>query len=171
MATIADELLNDFGVSGDENDEEQLDSTYLDNYADQNGDGKGALGEGQYAGMELDGDEEEPDDDVEGHVNLKAEVEEDAEETKARIEKMELHNVSDVRSVAGLMKQLEPLLEVSLPMPSTEIHIYEASSLNFLNTALTIRSVYRKSTITDLFRLAKKRETSATSKTTRSTSF
>ncbi|SMQ46674.1 unnamed protein product [Zymoseptoria tritici ST99CH_1A5] len=111
MATIADELLNDFGDSGDENDEEQNDSTYLDNYADQDGEAKETSGEGQEGGMELDGDEEEPDEDVEGHVNLKAETEEDPEETKARVEKMELHKVSDVRSVAGLMKQLEPLLE------------------------------------------------------------
>jgi U4/U6 small nuclear ribonucleoprotein PRP31 len=114
MATIADELLNDFGDSGDENEEEQIDSTYLDNYADQNGDAKEKAGEAQNGDMDLDDDEEEPDEDVEGHTNLKAEPEEDAEETKARVEKMELHNVSDVRSVAGLMKQLEPLLEVSL---------------------------------------------------------
>ena len=36
---------------------------------------------------------------------------EDEEEAKARIEKMQLASVSDVRSVAGLMKQLEPVME------------------------------------------------------------
>jgi U4/U6 small nuclear ribonucleoprotein PRP31 len=40
---------------------------------------------------------------------------EDEEEAKARIEKMQLASVSDVRSVAGLMRQLEPVMEVSTP--------------------------------------------------------
>ena len=70
--------------------------------------------------MELDGDEEEPDDadiDASAPSHLKMEDAEDEEETKARVEKMELKTVSDVRSVAGLMKQLEPVLEVSTPRP------------------------------------------------------
>ena len=39
---------------------------------------------------------------------------EDEEETKAKIEKMQLGGVDDVRSVAGLMRTLEPVLEVSI---------------------------------------------------------
>jgi hypothetical protein len=42
---------------------------------------------------------------------------EDEEETKAKVEKMQLGGVDDVRSVAGLMKSLEPVLEVSTPFP------------------------------------------------------
>ena len=38
---------------------------------------------------------------------------EDEEEAKAKVEKMQLGGVDDVRSVAGLMKTLEPVLEVS----------------------------------------------------------
>ena len=42
----------------------------------------------------------------------------DEEATKAKVEKMQLGGVDDVRSVAGLMKTLEPVLEVSTPLPS-----------------------------------------------------
>ena len=48
---------------------------------------------------------------------------EDEEETKAKVEKMELGGVDDVRSVAKLMKTLEPVLEVSTSYfpPSTTL--------------------------------------------------
>lgn len=107
MATIADELLNDFG-SDDEN-EENLDENDFganDTAAPQQNGGS----------MVLDGDEEAPDDDADADgtnmpSHLTLDEEETEEETKARVEKLELANVSDVRSVAGLMKQLDPLLE------------------------------------------------------------
>jgi U4/U6 small nuclear ribonucleoprotein PRP31 len=64
--------------------------------------------------MELDGDEEEVDEDADmAGVNDTAVDVEDEEETKAKVEKMELGGVDDVRSVAKLMKTLEPVLEVS----------------------------------------------------------
>jgi U4/U6 small nuclear ribonucleoprotein PRP31 len=118
MATIADELLNDFGDSDDDNEEN---SNEFALNGGENDDGT-VQAEGTAHGeiktdMELDDDEEAPDSEEDESVpsHLKVEAGEDAEEAKARVEKMALHNVSDVRTVAGLMKQLEPLLEVSHP--------------------------------------------------------
>ncbi|KAF2162211.1 hypothetical protein M409DRAFT_27218 [Zasmidium cellare ATCC 36951] len=117
MATIADELFNDFEDSGDENEEERVDDKYFGESGDVSktaGGVKSEAGSGQDGAMELDGDEEAAGDDVDGSnvpSHLKMEEDETEEETKARVEKMALQNVTDVRSVAGLMKQLEPLLE------------------------------------------------------------
>jgi U4/U6 small nuclear ribonucleoprotein PRP31 len=133
MTTIADELLNDFEDSGSEQEEERnddlLDST--DGLTGANGTSSIYTENG---GMELQGDEEEPDeDDIEGVVpsHLKVEAGEDEEETKQRVEKMELKTVSDVRSVAGLMKQLDPVIEVCVPTKPK--HQYKSS----LFTSLT----------------------------------
>lgn len=124
MATIADELLNDFEDSGDENEEQEVDNNFFGEEGVTSQAENGVKSEpeaGQNGAMELDGDEEEPgDEDLDGTdvpAHLKKEEEETEEETKARVEKMELQSVSDVRSVAGLMKQLDPLLKVS-PSPN-----------------------------------------------------
>lgn len=71
--------------------------------------------------MELDDDEEadgDGDEDM-GSMGLPAvhggselADDDDEEARKAKVEKMQLGNVDDVRSVAGLMKVLEPVLEV-----------------------------------------------------------
>lgn len=120
MATIADELLNDFGDSSDE-DEAQVDEKdfSLDDTADGTQSG---LALPQDGSMILDDDEEAPDEDNLDGTNvpshLRIDEDETAEETKARIDKMELQNVSDVRSVAGLMRQLDPLLGVSTSPPA-----------------------------------------------------
>lgn len=72
--------------------------------------------------MELDGDEEEDGDGDEDmgsrgppavHGGSELADDDDEEARKAKVEKMQLGNVDDVRSVAGLMKVLEPVLEVS----------------------------------------------------------
>ena len=105
MSTLADDLLKDFEDSGSENEDQQ-----------ENEDGvfptppttNGASPDG----MILDGDEEADDEDVSMNGDLKDA--EDEDEAKAKVEKMELGRVSDVRSVAGLMKTLEPVLEVSI---------------------------------------------------------
>lgn len=116
MATIADELLNDFEDSGSEDGDAQN-----DDFAGDGASGEKAAfhtGKQSNGAMELEDDEEAPQDaDGEGPApsHLRMEEAEDEEETKARVEKMELKAVSDVRSVAGLMKQLEPVMEVSLP--------------------------------------------------------
>ncbi|KAK3114505.1 U4/U6-U5 snRNP complex subunit prp31 [Teratosphaeriaceae sp. CCFEE 6253] len=118
MATVADELLNDFESDGNEQDNEHND-TFLEDGGDMEPpETSVTMPTGTYqsnGSMELDGDEEEPDeaDDLEGNEpsHIKAENQEDEAETKARVEKMQLQNVADVRSVAGLMRQLQPVIE------------------------------------------------------------
>lgn len=95
MSTVADDLLNDFGSSGDEAEDNENDG--LVHTEEQNGDRDA---------MEVDGavneDEEAADNDLD-----------DEEATKAKVEKMQLGGVKDVRSVASLMQTLQPILEVS----------------------------------------------------------
>lgn len=117
MTTIADELLNDFEDSGSEQGEERPDDLLGETDGLSGANGTAGVKQ-ENVGMELEDDEEEPEDeDVDAGVpaHLKVEDGEDEEETKARVEKLELKAVSDVRSVAGLMKQLEPVIEVSPP--------------------------------------------------------
>jgi len=120
MATLADELLNDFEDTGSEGEEDRS-NEFLQDDGVTGADGvngiKKAATAGADGGMELDGDEEEVDEDEEllngaSAKGAAADVE-DEEEAKARIEKMQLGGVNDVRSVAGLMKTLQPVLEVS----------------------------------------------------------
>ena len=111
MSTLADELLQDFEDSGSEGEETQESGGLFPDNEDSK---SGLNGHATNGGMELDGDEEEVDEDEEmaGMKDVAKDVE-DEEETKAKIEKMQLGGVDDVRSVAGLMRTLEPVLEVS----------------------------------------------------------
>lgn len=117
MSTVADELLNDFGSSGDEadgDDDGQLNAANQDENDGGDGDGDGDT-------MDVDGPNDAQDDaepDGAGSSRNHAELE-DAEMTKARVEKMQLGAVKDVRSVANLMHTLEPVLKVSKlhPLP------------------------------------------------------
>jgi U4/U6 small nuclear ribonucleoprotein PRP31 len=115
MSTLADELLQDFEDSGSEGGEEQNDGLFPENEESKNGlNGHADALSGATGRMELDGDEEEVDEDQEmAGLNDSGLDVEDEEETKAKVEKMELGGVDDVRSVARLMKTLEPVLEVS----------------------------------------------------------
>ncbi|RKU41682.1 U4/U6-U5 snRNP complex subunit prp31 [Coniochaeta pulveracea] len=108
MATLADELLNDFEDT-DEEAGNELDNDGPSNGLVRNQDGE-ALKNGDVD--MADGDEEE-DGAMDGGDGLDAT--DDPEETKAKVEKMQLGGVRDVRSVAHLMKTLEPVLEVSIP--------------------------------------------------------
>jgi U4/U6 small nuclear ribonucleoprotein PRP31 len=120
MSTLADELLNDFEDSGSEGEEQTengglfpIDEDTKAGLLSDNARGtNGADGR-----MELDGDEEDADEDEEmaGVNGATADLVEDEEEAKAKVEKMQLGGVDDVRSVAGLMKTMEPVLEVSTP--------------------------------------------------------
>jgi len=122
MASLADELLNDFEDSGSEGGEEQSSTLFEDEGSSRATNGhatKAALLEST-SEMALDGDEE-PMEDQDEEAVLGADMEhealedaQDPEETKAKVEKMQLGGVSDVRNVAGLMKSLQPVLEVSL---------------------------------------------------------
>lgn len=115
--TLAAELLADFG-----SDEEEVEET--EEGADNNGlfpNFQSKQPQNDF-GMELDGDEEDEDEDEdmedgdkerERPTQKEFEEGEDEEVRKAKIEKLQLKGVSDVRNVANLMKTLEPLLEVS----------------------------------------------------------
>lgn len=126
MATLADELLNDFEDSGSESDEHNQNAFLEDNVASAQDDTPRNGRPDSTPGMELDGDEEEiPDAEEElAAQNNTTDLKDapDEEETKARVEKMKLGGVSDVRNVAGLMKTLQPVLEVRyIPTSSTPI--------------------------------------------------
>ncbi|KXH29699.1 Prp31 C terminal domain-containing protein [Colletotrichum nymphaeae SA-01] len=123
MATLADELLNDFEDSGSEAEETQQDNDPLGLDHAPEASGRKASG-----GMDLDDDQSEPEDqDEEMGGTPKGAVDpvEDAEDTKAKVEKMQLGGVNDVRSVASLMSSLEPVLEVS-GAPESTIRLMEA---------------------------------------------
>ncbi|RDL42100.1 Nop [Venustampulla echinocandica] len=110
MSTLADELLQDFEDSGSEGEEQQNEGLF------PNDDGlnanKATVSKANEEGMELDGDEEDVVEDEEmGGVDDSGIDVESEEETKAKVEKMKLGGVDDVRSVAKLMKTLEPVLE------------------------------------------------------------
>jgi U4/U6 small nuclear ribonucleoprotein PRP31 len=109
MATLADELLNDFEDSGSEKDDHEQNG-FLENEAHSQ--------QNDPPGMELDEDEEEVTEAEEElatqHDSTNLKDAPDEEETKARVEKMKLGAVNDVRSVAGLMKTLQPVLEVRI---------------------------------------------------------
>ncbi|KUI54120.1 U4/U6 small nuclear ribonucleoprotein Prp31 [Cytospora mali] len=107
MSTLVDELLQDFEDSGSEPGDERTEDDFL-------GAGGGeAPTTGAHADgdMDLDGDGGEEGDEEMGGTDISKQAPEDPEEAKARIEKLQLKDVNDVRNVAGLMKTLEPVLE------------------------------------------------------------
>ncbi|EXJ59247.1 hypothetical protein A1O7_06679 [Cladophialophora yegresii CBS 114405] len=107
MATLADELLNDFDDDGDENDNQE--NGFQDGEA---ADGEHARHPSPDPGRDEDEEEMEDVDEELAARELGAfGTAEDNEETKAKVEKMRLGGVRDVRSVAGLMNTLEPVLE------------------------------------------------------------
>ncbi|KAI1467440.1 pre-mRNA splicing factor [Daldinia caldariorum] len=118
MSTLAEELLQDFEDSGSENGEEQNDVGI-----DLDGPATGPPASHDDGEMVLDGDEEEPDEDEEmGGVSIGAvEPVEDEEATKAKVEKMQLGGVKDIRKVTTVMDRLDPLLK--------DIAHYQAKSL------------------------------------------
>ncbi|KAL2051936.1 hypothetical protein ABVK25_007851 [Lepraria finkii] len=110
MSTLADELLNDFEDSGSDGEGEQQTGFLQDDATPPTTNGAHA----SERSMVLDGDEEDVDEDEEmdgAPLNGAVADVEDEEEAKAKVEKMQLGGVNDVRSVAGLMKTLEPVLE------------------------------------------------------------
>ncbi|KAK7422196.1 U4/U6-U5 snRNP complex subunit prp31 [Neonectria punicea] len=104
MTTVADDLLNDFGSSGDE--AEDVENNGLVQEDESNADRDA---------MDVDRDADDTDDRLFDKPENDMKDIEDAEATKAKVEKMQLGAVKDVRSVAGLMQTLEPVLEVSTP--------------------------------------------------------
>ncbi|KAH6895180.1 hypothetical protein B0T10DRAFT_209509 [Thelonectria olida] len=99
MTTVADDLLNDFGSSGDEAEEVENDGLVPEDKS---------KGDRDRDAMDVDGDAVDKEDS--SSENDMDDIG-DAEATKAKVEKMQLGAVKDVRSVASLMQSLEPILE------------------------------------------------------------
>lgn len=125
MATVADELLNDFEDSGSEGEENGGFDAQKDGFHGSpgaNGERRDSDSIAKEALMELDGGEkegegagEDEDEEMAYLSEQKPGVEiENEEEAKQRVDKMRLKGVNDVRSVASLMDTLKPVLEVSL---------------------------------------------------------
>ncbi len=116
MSTLADELLNDFEDSGSEGEKEQQNGFLQDATSPPEAglpNGKPSASAHSVV-MDVDEEEEGEDEDDEmadGGITAR-DAPEDEEEAKAKVEKMQLGGVNDVRNVAGLMKTLEPVLEV-----------------------------------------------------------
>ncbi|KAI1492329.1 Prp31 C terminal domain-containing protein [Biscogniauxia mediterranea] len=112
MSTLADELLQDFEDSGSENGEEGNDAgLQIDGPAVGALDSQHDNGDGH---MMLDGDEEEePDEDDEmgGMDSAAVDPMEDADAARARIEKIQMGGIKDIRKVTSVMDRLEPLLK------------------------------------------------------------
>ncbi|KAK7969864.1 pre-mrna-processing factor 31 protein [Apiospora saccharicola] len=110
MSTLADELLQDFEESGSENGDEQNDLGLEGDSGATKGDDDGNnKDDDDDGGMVLDGDEEAPDDQDEEMGGIDSL--EDEDEAKAKVEKMQLGDVKDVRKVSTVMDRLEPLLK------------------------------------------------------------
>ncbi|KAH7136565.1 hypothetical protein EDB81DRAFT_725584, partial [Dactylonectria macrodidyma] len=103
MTTVADDLLNDFGSSGDE--AEDAENNGLIQGEDES--------HGDRDAMDVDDGAADEDDLLDNKAENDLIDVEDAEATKAKVEKMQLGAVKDVRSVASLMQTMEPVLEVS----------------------------------------------------------
>lgn len=124
MSTLADELLNDFEDSGSEGEADRQNGFLHDApsppaSSSATGHRQSASTNGAAGVMVLDVDEEYDDDDEEmmnGDTLASGMLEdaEDEEEAKAKVEKMQLGGINDVRNVAGLMKTLEPVLQVGV---------------------------------------------------------
>ena len=165
MSTLADELLNDFEDSGSEGEGDQQ-SGFL-----QDGPSPPASNSHHLPGgsMVLDGDEEnvDSDDEMEGTQGDGAVADvEDEEEAKAKVEKMQLGGVNDVRSVAGLMKTLEPVLEVCTFLSTLSISFFRPAFTSVMDIALTFAVTSRKSPVIRICLQDNKLPSSALSKIT-----
>ncbi|KAI1364620.1 hypothetical protein F5Y08DRAFT_306405 [Xylaria arbuscula] len=111
MSTLADELLQDFEDSGSENGDVQNDTKLdLDDDLTLSTD----VSRERDGDMMPDGDEEEEadgDEEMGGLDDGIVNAMEDQEAAKARVEKMHLANVNDVRKVTSVMDRLDPLLK------------------------------------------------------------
>jgi U4/U6 small nuclear ribonucleoprotein PRP31 len=110
MSTLVDELLQDFEDSGSESGGDGHDGD--DGLGDEEGDALMGNG-GSHMDMDPDDMGSEDEDEEMGGV----ERTDDPEEMKAKVDKMQLRGVDDIRTVATLMKTLEPVLEVSWFLP------------------------------------------------------
>lgn len=119
MSTLADELLQDFEDSGSEHGDEQNELGLDEDQHNGDGNQDHRASDGGDDDMVLDGDEEPPEEDEEmsGVNGAAIDPMDDEEEAKAKVEKMQLGSVKDVRKVSTVMDRLEPLLKVSWHEP------------------------------------------------------
>ena len=167
MSTLADELLNDFEDSGSEGEAGQQNGFLHDDETPPTTNGRVQAPEGS---MVLDGDEEDVSEDDEESLGdsiatgTAANVE-DEEEAKAKVEKMQLGGVNDVRSVAGLMKTLEPVLQVCACFLVPVIYPNRPKFTSSVDIALTLSVAFRKYPIIIIYRLESRPPLLARSKT------
>jgi U4/U6 small nuclear ribonucleoprotein PRP31 len=135
MATLADELLADLMDSGSEYESDS-----------ENGDESRQDGADGIA-MDANDDQEEEAEDVDeeeayriAEASKKRAAPADEEEAKARVEKMNFGGISDIRSVAVLMKSLQPVIEVSTHSP---IYYARLSPFTIRVIALTFKLVQK----------------------------
>ncbi len=113
MSTLVDELLHDFEDSGSEAGDDRHDGLLGDD------DDEAAALMGTNGDVEMDAADLLSSDEDEEMTGIGGRVDDD-EDTKAKVDKMQLGGISDIRSVAGLIKTLEPVLEVSPALLLTE---------------------------------------------------
>lgn len=124
MSTLADELLHDFEGSGSEAGGDEQDGGLFDEAGLPDGTHANGEDTAMDEARDEDADEDEDADMTDGANGDAPAPTDDPDEAKAKIEKMHLGGVRDVRTVAGLMKTLTPVLEVStaLPEPASSAH-------------------------------------------------
>jgi U4/U6 small nuclear ribonucleoprotein PRP31 len=121
-SSLAADLLADFN----DTDEEDLNENGTSDISQDLSDQPNGHRSRSHDFMELDGDEEADEDEDEKMTGVGREeegkkapgdlsIDDDEETTKAKVEGMHLAGVDDVRSVAGLMKKLEPVLRACHP--------------------------------------------------------
>ena len=171
MSTLADELLNDFEDSGSEGENEQQNGFLQDSASPPEAGVPNGHSSASAHGMMMDVDEEDGGEDEETADGGMAgrDAPEDEEEAKAKVEKMQLGGVNDVRNVAGLMKTLEPVLEVGHHLLC--LLCSETTFTSPVDTALTFFVASRKSQSIKLSHLKSKRLLLAPSKIIPSTTF
>lgn len=123
MSTLADEFLQDLEGSGSEAGDD-----VHDDFLGEDAFSNGLNGNGDISMGDDDDQNDIPDDDYDDDEFMLAGADEGGdqkmtdgmsiEETKAKVEKMQFGNTNDVRTVASLMKTLDPVLEVRKTPPS-----------------------------------------------------
>lgn len=109
MATLVDELENDFAASGSEEEGSQqgsVDSEAQDVNVGLNG------GEVNMEGAEIDGDKEADDEEMLDESGRPIEAEEE-KEARLHASKKQKPTGQDLEGVSSFIKSMEPILEVS----------------------------------------------------------
>lgn len=137
MSTLADELLNDFEDSESDGENGQQNG-FLRDVA------HGPTSNDSPNAMVVDGNEEDSEDEemINGVTagSDALEAAEDEDDAKAKVEKMQLGGVNDVRNVAGLMKTLEPVLEVGFFFMNSSVSLRSSRFTSPAKIALTLSS-------------------------------